>query len=85
MRHSLRIVMIFAAILAALSCSTTRVLQDGDYRLAKNKITITNDEDFNPSTLDAYLKQKPNSYFLLGWNPFLYVYNWSNGNGKAWD
>ena len=85
MRHSLRIVMIFAAFLVALSCSTTRVLQDGDYRLAKNKITITNDENFNPSTLDAYLKQKPNSYFLLGWNPFLYVYNWSNGNGKAWD
>ena len=69
----------------AASCSTTRVLQDGEYRLAKNKVNITNDTKFNPSILDPYLKQRPNSYFILGWNPFLYVYNWSNGRGKAWD
>ena len=74
-----------AAIILAASCSTTRVLQDGEYRLAKNKVNITNDPKFNPGTLDPYLKQRPNQYFILGWNPFLYVYNWSNGRGKAWD
>ena len=63
-----------------LSCSTTRVLQDGEYRLAGNRIEISDDKDFNPNTLDPYLKQKHK-----GWSPFLNVYNWSNGKGKGWD
>lgn len=81
MKYALRI--ISAAILAVFisSCSTTRVLQDGEYRLTGNKIEIKNDKDFNPGQLNKYLKQNDN----LGWSPFLYVYNWSNGNGKAWD
>ncbi len=72
-----------AAILGLFitSCSTTRVLQDGEYRLTKNKIKIENDKEFNPNQLNKYLKQNEN----LGWSPFLYVYNWSNGNGKGWD
>lgn len=73
------------AAVAAISCSTTKVLQDGQYRLAKNDIEITNDRHFNESQLNPYIKQKPNSYFIFGWNPFLNVYNWSNGKGKAWD
>ena len=85
MRVFKRIIVLLAVILAALSCSTTRVLQDGQYRLAKNKITVSNDKTFNTGSLDAYLKQKPNSYFIFGWNPFLNVYNWSNGKGKGWD
>ena len=64
----------------AVSCSTTRVLQDDQYRLAKNRIEIINDKDFNPSTLNPYIKQKHK-----GWSPFLYVYNWANGKGKGWD
>ena len=55
---------IATAILAA-SCSTTRVLQDGEYRLAKNKISVSNDKKFNANSLEPYLKQKPNSYFLF--------------------
>ena len=73
-------------ILAALvSCSTTRVLQDGEYRLARNRIVVDESKDFNISSLEPYLKQKPNSYFIFGWNPFLNIYNWSNGKGKGWD
>lgn len=75
-------VMAFACL---ISCSTTKVLQDNEYRLAKNEIEILNDKHFNPSQLQAYLKQKPNSYFIFGWNPFLNVYNWQNGKGKGWD
>ena len=80
MKSLLRItyVIFFAAIL--LSCSTTRVLQEGEYRLAGNRIEILDDEEFNPSTLNPYLKQKHK-----GWSPFLNVYNWSNGKGKGWD
>lgn len=62
------------------SCSTTKVLGDGEYRLAKAEIEIINDKKFNPNTLTPYLKQKPNP-----WTPFLYVYNWSNGTGNFWD
>lgn len=75
-------VMAFACL---ISCSTTKVLQDNEYRLAKNEIEILNDKHFNPNQLQAYLKQKPNSYFIFGWNPFLNVYNWQNGKGKGWD
>lgn len=74
---------ILAAVLA--SCSTTRVLQDNEYRLAKNKIEITNDKHFNPNSLNPYIQQKPNPSIIFGWNPFLSVYNWSNGKGKGWD
>lgn len=85
MKVVLRIFLFASIILAALSCSTTRVLEDGQYRLAKNKITIENSKTFNPTVLEPYLKQKPNSYFIFGWNPFLNMYNWSNGKGGAWD
>lgn len=68
-----------------VSCSTTRVLQDNEYRLAKNRIEITNDKDFNPNTLAPYIQQRPNPSIIFGWNPFLSVYNWSNGKGKGWD
>ena len=74
-----------AAMLLIAACSTTRVLEDGQYRLADNKITVTNDKEFDTEGLEAYLKQQPNYYFIFGWNPFLNVYNWKNGKGKGWD
>ncbi len=70
---------VFGLILA--SCSTTRALQDGEYRLTKNMITVENDREFNPNQLNKYLKQNEG----LGWSPFMYVYNWTNGKGKGWD
>lgn len=80
-----RIVTSVAALLCLLSCSTTKVLQDNEYRLARNEIEVVNDKHFNTNQLQPYLKQKPNSYFIFGWNPFLSVYNWQNGKGKGWD
>ena len=85
MKAAYRISILAIILMAALSCSTTRVLQDGQYRLARNKIKIDNSRSFNPSVLDPYLKQKPNSYFIFGWNPFLNIYNWQNGKGQLWD
>ena len=85
MKRLIYILLACLAVLATSSCSTTRVLQDEEYRLARNKINITNDKEFNTNSLEPYLKQKPNPAILLGWNPFLYVYNWSNGKGKGWD
>ena len=81
----LSIAAVIAAAIGVLSCSTTKVLQDNEYRLAKNTIVVENDKHFNTNQLQPYLKQKPNSYFIFGWNPFLNVYNWQNGKGGAWD
>ena len=67
MKVAYRIFLFAVILMAALSCSTTRVLEDGQYRLAKNKIKIENSKTFNSSVLDPYLKQKPNSYFIFGW------------------
>ena len=78
-------IFVSACAICMLSCSTTRVLQDGEFRLAKNKVEVTNDKSFNTGQIEPYLKQKPNSYFIFGWNPFLNIYNWSNGKGKGWD
>ena len=76
----LRHICMSAVAALLLSCSTTHVLQDGEYRLASNKIEIMNDDEFNPNSLEPYIKQKHK-----GWSPFLNVYNWSNGKGKGWD
>ena len=80
MKHFIHICLSAMILMVTVSCSTTRVLQDDQYRLAKNRIEVVNDDEFNPNALNPYLKQKPK-----GWSPFLYVYNWTNGKGKAWD
>lgn len=78
--------LIFTIALLATACSTTRVLGDGEYSLAGTKVNVTNrTKDFKEAGLAAYIKQKPNSNFIFGWNPFVSVYNWSNGKGKGWD
>jgi len=73
--HIFRLLGISAIVGAAAlmnSCSTTRVLGDGEFRLAKNKIEVTNSKDFNTKEIEQYLKQQPK-----GFSPLLYVYNWS--------
>jgi len=73
------VVAIFAA------CSTTKVIPQGESRLKDNDIKILNSKSYPASELEPYLKQKPNSYFIFGWNPFLSVYNWKNGSNSGWD
>lgn len=85
MKRLFNLILLASAVCWALSCSTTRVLQPGEYRLAANKIEVTNDRQFNANSVEPYIKQRPNSYFIFGWNPFLNVYNWSNGKGNGWD
>lgn len=85
MRGLRRLISTGLALLAAISCSTTRVLQDGEYRLARNNVEVVNDNKFNINEIEPYLKQKANSYFIFGWNPFLNVYNWQTGKGNGWD
>lgn len=79
-----RIYAIVLAALAAVSCSTTKVLSEGECRLVENKVVVVGDGP-SASELQAYIKQKPNDYFIGKWNPFLYVYNWTTGKGTGWD
>ena len=65
-----------AVLVLAVSCSTTRVLSEGEYMLSKNSIEVTNSKKFDPSSLNQYIKQQPNST-LFGWNPLMSVYNWA--------
>lgn len=82
-KHSYFVVslLIFAAM-GLSSCSTTKLLKEGDLRLDKNEIIVTNDKSFQASGLNAYIKQQPNTSYL-GFKPMLYVYNWSDGSGKG--
>ena len=68
-------VALFLCMLA--SCSTTRSLQEGEYRLAKNTVNVTNGKNSDAKDVQSYIKQKPNPSFAFGWNPFLVVYNWA--------
>lgn len=74
------IFLLVCVLLLAASCSTTRVLADGEYRLARNKIEVLNDKSFNTNELKPYLKQS-----AKGWSPSMCIYNWQNGKEKGWD
>lgn len=58
----------------AVSCSTTRVLSEGEYQLVSNRIKA-DDSSFDVSELTDYVRQKPNTQFL-GLNPAVSIYNW---------
>lgn len=66
-----------AAAFLAVSCSTTRVLQEGEYRYSRYDVEINGGEDLSVSEMGQYVRQKPNKYFIFGWNPFLNIYNWA--------
>lgn len=65
---------LFALAGCVTACSTTRVLKEGEYRLEKNTIEVDR-PDVSPSSLTSYLRQKPNSSFIGGWNPLVSIYN----------
>ena len=71
------ILAVIAVAVLLVSCSTTRLLEDGQYRLAKNNVTVVNDNHFNAGEITPYIKQRPGSSLIFGWNPFMSVYNWS--------
>lgn len=78
-----RCLYIFAALLLFASCSTTKLLSEGQYRLAENEIKIESPDKISGSEFSAYLKQAANTSFIFGWNPALNIYNWSNGSGEG--
>jgi len=77
------LILAVCSLTAVMSCSTTRVLSDGEYRLESNKVEVLNDPGFNTREIHQYIKQHPNSSFIMGWNPLLNVYNWSSKSGRG--
>ena len=73
---------LLAALCALLfSCSTTRVLKDGQYKLEDNVVTVTDDDQFNTNEIRNYIRQNDVGGGVLNFNPFVYVYNWSKRDG----
>lgn len=79
------IYLILPLLLVFTACSTVKTIPEGESRLKRNEIKIVNSKEYMASGIEPYLKQKPNSYFILGWNPFVNIYNWSNGKDNGWD
>ncbi len=69
--------------LLAVSCSTTRIIPEGEHMLSSSKVVVVSGKD-RPGTgeVSQYVRQQPNAG-LFGWNPFVSVYNWSDGSGKG--
>lgn len=76
----LRILLVIIGLITLLSCSTTRVLQEGQYRLSSNEVVIVDDPDFKISRISPYIRQQANP-----WSPGLLVYNMSSGKNKGLD
>ena len=77
-----RILLLLTLLVLVISCSTTKLLPEGKYRLASNKIEFKGTK-LPSSEVTPYLRQQPNSSILFGWSPGLYIYNWSNGSGEG--
>ena len=61
-----RIIYVVLAAVVLYSCSTTRVLQDGEYRLQKNSLKVTNDRKFNSRSLELTSSRSPIPRFSVG-------------------
>ena len=71
-----RLIPVMCLLLLAYACSTTRVLEEGEYRLTSNEINIKGGGDLKASQISPYIRQS-----AQGWTPMLYVYNWSKKDG----
>lgn len=78
-----RIALLVILLLAVISCSTTKLLPEGAYRLTANKVEFRGKEKISPKEVSMYVRQQPNTSLIFGWSPFLSIYNWSNGSGEG--
>ena len=80
-RKSVLLSLLAAAL--AFSCSTTRILPEGKYRLVSNKIKVEG-KQVRSSELTPYLTQKAQSS-LFGLDPSVAIYNWADTARTPWN
>ncbi len=79
-----RNILLVISLFTVISCSTTKLLPEGTYRLASQKVDLTTHDKSLPSSgLTQYIRQQPNSSLIFNWTPSLSIYNWSDGSGKG--
>jgi len=65
-------------------CSLTRYVPDDAYLLQKNTVTVESGKEISASTLETFLRQKPNSSITFGWKTFLQIYNLNPREDNDW-
>ncbi len=79
-----RNILLIISLFAIISCSTTKLLPEGTYRLASQKVDLAaHEKDLSAGEFTQYIRQQPNSSLLFDWSPGLSIYNWSDGSGKG--
>lgn len=80
-----RLIYILLALALASSCSTTKVLLDGQTRLVSNKIVIEkspeNTGEITRSGVGKYVQQQVPARLPFG----LFIYNWTGTKSKEWN
>ena len=77
-----RIVLLVISLFAVISCSTTKLIPEGDYRLVSNKVAFEG-EKLPAGEVTPYIRQQAKKGLIFGWSPGLSIYNWSDGSGQG--
>ena len=76
----MKIVVLTVSVGLLWACSTTRVLPEGKYRLASNKIVFNGDPaGLSSGDVSSYVKQQTSNATITTW-----IYNWSNPVKDDW-
>ena len=77
-----RSLLLIISLLSLVSCSTTKLVPEGSYRLLSNKVVFEG-ERLSPNDVTPYIRQQAKKGLILGWSPGMSIYNWSNGSGQG--
>lgn len=75
---------IVLTILLLPGCATTRYVPEGEFLLRKNTVKVVPDKVEPPSSLEPYIRQKPNTAIVFGWKAFLNIYSLSPDRDTGW-
>ena len=80
---ALRLPALAVLLALAASCSTTRTLRSGEYRLNMTSITVPEESGIETSDLSGYVAQWVAEPFLGPIAPGLWIYNLSDGSDRG--
>ena len=75
-----------ATVFAVASCSTSRQIPEGQYRLVKNEIVVEGGNSFETAKIQPYIKQKPSSWISrlldFGAKPLIFSQDLANASAE---